>query len=107
LEVIESEGLIERAASSGKHLLDSLHAVAAAHPQLVDNVRGCGLMCAFDLPDGAIRDEVVTRLRREEHVVVLGSGERSVRFRPALTVSDEELDAACAAVDRVLRRVSA
>ena len=102
LEVIAADGLVEAAASSGKHLLDALQALAAAHPRLVDNVRGRGLMCAFDLPDTATRDAVVTRLRRDEHVVVLGSGERSVRFRPALTVSVDELDAACAALDRVL-----
>ncbi|CAN5161130.1 L-lysine 6-transaminase [soil metagenome] len=102
LEVIEREELIPRAERLGKHLLDRLGELAASHPALVGNARGRGLMCALDLPDGATRDDVVTRLRTDERVLMLGCGERSVRFRPALTVTGDELDAACDALDRVL-----
>ena len=35
-------------------------------------------------------------------MLVLGCGERSLRVRPALTVSVDELDRAVAALDRVL-----
>ena len=103
LEVVEADGLIARAASLGPVLLDLLRELAAAHPEVTD-VRGRGLMCAFSLPDAALRDEVLTALREDEHVLLLGCGTRSVRFRPALTVSPEDLAAGVAAVDRVLSR---
>ncbi len=106
LEIIESEGLIDAAARQGAHLLERLEALAADRPQQVSNARGRGLMCAIDLPDAAQRDEVVRRLREDENVLILGSGERSVRFRPALNVSTEDLDAACAALERVLDRTA-
>jgi L-lysine 6-transaminase len=69
---------------------------------VLSEVRGRGLMCALTVADPALRDEVVTRLREDERVILLGCGASSLRFRPALTVSVEELDRAVAALDRVL-----
>jgi L-lysine 6-transaminase len=100
-EVIESEGLIERAASLGSHLLDGLHSLAGKH-DVISEVRGRGLMCAFTLPSAELRNTVITRLREDERVLVLGCGASSLRFRPALTVSADELDRGIAAIDRVL-----
>ena len=59
-------------------------------------------MCAVTLATPALRDRVVARLRTQEHVIVLGCGTRSVRFRPALTVTEAELAEGVAALDRVL-----
>jgi L-lysine 6-transaminase len=102
LEIIESEGLIEQAGPKGERFVSALQAHQAAHPDLVSNVRGRGLMVAFDLPDRQTRDTVLTRLRDDEHVLALGSGDRAVRFRPALSVTDDELALASAAVGRVI-----
>jgi L-lysine 6-transaminase len=101
LEVVESEGLISRAASLGSDLLQLLRELAAKHA-VVSDVRGRGLMCAFSLPEGGLRDRVLTRLREQERVLLLGCGARSIRFRPALTVSPAELSAGVEALDRVL-----
>lgn len=101
LEVIEVDDLFARAAESGRHLRDRLDELAAEFPALVHDVRGRGLMCAFSLPSGARRDELIARLWDRE-VIMLGCGPDSVRFRPALTVATAELDAAVDAVRAVL-----
>jgi L-lysine 6-transaminase len=98
LEVIESEGLIERARVLGKRLVDGLATIPGA-----DNVRGRGLFVALDLPTREDRDAALRRLHRDEHVLILGGGERSIRFRPALTINEDELDLAVAAVARAVR----
>jgi L-lysine 6-transaminase len=103
LEVIESERLVEAAATKGEHLLALLRGLAVRHERVSD-VRGRGLMCAFSLPDKGLRDALLAELRDDEHVLLLGCGTRSVRFRPALTVSTAELEAGIEAVDRVLTR---
>ncbi len=103
LEVVESEGLFERATELGDHLLGLLRRLAEKHA-VVTGVRGRGLMCAFSLPDKAMRDAVLTVLRADERVLLLGCGNRSIRFRPALTISEAELEAGVEAVDRVLTR---
>ena len=102
LEIVERDGLIEQAGPKGERLLHALQAVADRHPDLVANVRGRGLMLAFDLPDGETRADVLRRLRDDEHVLALPSGERAIRFRPALSATDEELGLAAAALGRVL-----
>ncbi|WP_142048739.1 L-lysine 6-transaminase [Pseudonocardia kunmingensis] len=98
LEVIESDGLVERAAVLGKRLLDGLGGVPG-----IDNVRGRGLFVAVDLPTPEARAAAVARLHRDEKVLILGGGERSIRFRPALTVGEDELDLAVAALARAVR----
>ena len=101
LEVIERDGLIARAAELGTALLGRLHDLADTHPAVTD-VRGRGLMCAFTLPDAGTRDAVIAAARDDEHVIMLGCGGNSIRFRPALTVSDDELAHGVASIDRAL-----
>ncbi|MGV9776308.1 L-lysine 6-transaminase [Streptosporangium sp. NPDC003464] len=102
LEIVERDDLIARAGELGHGLLTSLLKLQARFPEVVENARGRGLMCAFDLLDPAERDRLVTRLRREEGVLVLPCGERSVRLRPALSVTPEELAEGAAAIGRAL-----
>ena len=101
LEVIERDGLVEQAGLLGGHLMGLLQGLAAAHGA-VTNPRGRGLMCAFSLPTPELRDAVLTALRDSEQVLLLGCGARSIRFRPALTVTAAELEAGVAALSRVL-----
>ncbi|MDP9023565.1 MAG: L-lysine 6-transaminase [Actinomycetota bacterium] len=105
LEVLHADRLAERAAASGKVLVELLTELAAEHPQMVGNVRGRGLMCAFDLPDRSTRDAVRQRLFDEERVMMLGCGERSLRFRPPLTIEGDELRVGVDAIDRILARL--
>lgn len=85
LEVIAEDGLVDRAAELGKRLLDDLRDVPG-----IDNVRGRGLLVAFDLPTPEERAAVLRRLHAAR-VLVLGGGERSIRLRPALTIGEDEL----------------
>jgi L-lysine 6-transaminase len=97
LEVVETAGLLDNAAATGRYLLDRLHELANDFPGLVLDPRGRGLMCAFSMPTAAERDALIRRLW-DRHVIMLPSGSHSVRFRPALTVSRSEIDAAIDAV---------
>jgi L-lysine 6-transaminase len=101
LEIIERDHLIDHAARVGEWFLGELQALAVRRQDVMTNVRGRGLMWAFDLPSRAARDDAIKRLRLE-HVLVLGSGERSIRFRPALNVTTAELGFGLAALERVL-----
>lgn len=102
LDVIERDGLIARAGELGADLLARLEDLQGRH-EVVDNVRGRGLFCALDLPSTELRDDVRARLLRDERVIMLGSGPRSLRFRPALTVEPRDLDRAVDALDRTLK----
>jgi L-lysine 6-transaminase len=97
-EVIDAEQLIPAAATRGAHLLAGLQAIADAHPGAMTNVRGRGLMCAFDVANSDRRDRMVAKIYRDHHVLVLPCGERSVRFRPPLSVTEADIDCGLAAV---------
>jgi len=100
LRIIEAEKLVERAARTGEHLLEGLHRLAGRHA-LMSAVRGRGLMCAFDLPDAAARD-ALRRALYERRMLVLPSGERSLRFRPVLDVPIEDVDRGLEILDEAL-----
>jgi L-lysine 6-transaminase len=105
LEIIESEGLIEQAGPKGRQLLTGLEQLRDETGS-ISNVRGRGLLVAFDLETREERDAMVTDLRTAEHVIVLPCGERSIRFRPALSVSEDEIDEALGATGRSVVRVA-
>jgi L-lysine 6-transaminase len=101
LEVIEADGLIAAAAERGAHLLRRLQGLAREHPTVTEP-RGRGLMCAVTIADAPLRDTLLADLLARERVLMLGCGERGIRFRPALTVTEDELDEAVDALGRVL-----
>jgi len=105
LEIIERHDYIGQAAQTGEWLLARMRELAERQPAM-NNVRGRGLMAAFDLPDAEARGAVLSGLA-EQHVLALPSGERAVRFRPALSISRDELDVALTALDKVLSDLAA
>ena len=103
LEIIENEGLVEKAAESGAYLLKHLENLQNDYYPLVSNARGRGLFCAFDLPDGDVRDSVVNNIM-DEGAVILGSGVKSIRFRPHLNISRNEIDQGISMIKNSLDR---
>jgi L-lysine 6-transaminase len=105
LEVIEADELFDHAAELGRYLRARLDELAYDFPAVVLDPRGRGLMCAFSLPTTADRDEMIRQLWQRA-VIVLPAGADGVRFRPALTVSRAEIDAAISAVRGALAAVT-
>jgi L-lysine 6-transaminase len=101
LEIIAEDRLIERAAATGAHLLKGLEALAAERADVVSNPRGKGLMCAIEFRDASTRD-AVARKAYEFGMIILPCGVSSLRFRPPLDVTSEELDEALAIVRRAI-----
>src|SRR4051794_278391 len=92
LRIIEKENLVENARVVGEHFLKALQQLQSEQP-IVTAVRGRGLFIAFDLPDPKTRDESWKGLF-DRGMLVLKSGDRSIRFRPALDVTTEVIDEA-------------
>ena len=105
LEIIKEERLVEKAALNGVPLLKGLEELRVKHPETVSNVRGRGLMCAFDLPTTEQRDALKKNLY-ENGVVILGCGSKSIRFRPPLTIDQDELSTALSAIDHSIHTLA-
>jgi L-lysine 6-transaminase len=91
LEIIEEDKLVDNARIVGEYLQAQLQAMQNEFPKLVGNVRGKGLFCAFDLPTTAQRNEL-RKKASDKGLVILGSGERAMRFRPPLTIQKTQID---------------
>ena len=84
----------------GKTLLDGL-AELARRSDLIANVRGLGMMIAFDLPTARARD-IFRGLLLQNGLVTLKCGERSIRFRPMLDLTPADAEAGLAVVAKSL-----
>jgi L-lysine 6-transaminase len=104
LQIIDEEGLVENARVVGEHLQSRLHALRDKYAGKVTNSRGRGLMCAFDLPSPEIRSKFLAKVK-ENGVLIVGCGVRSVRFRPPLNLTKADVDEGLAIIDRTLGQV--
>ncbi|MBU8882388.1 L-lysine 6-transaminase [Kaistella sp. DKR-2] len=102
LEVIEKENLVENARIVGEYLLEGLQKLQQQFPDKISNARGRGLMCAIDLPSGAARDKM-REVLYDDGLIILACGDQSIRFRPHLNVTKEEIQIA---LDKIARGIS-
>lgn len=100
LEIIEEDNLLENAREVGEYLINKLHGLSENH-NLITNVRGVGLLCAFDFPNAQIRDKFL-KLAMEKGGMFLGCGTKSIRFRPALNISTTEIDAGIRIIESLI-----
>ncbi|UOE48076.1 L-lysine 6-transaminase [Mucilaginibacter sp. SMC90] len=90
MEIIEEDNLCENAAVMGEYLQNGLSEIAERQP-MISNVRGKGLLTAFDFPDKSTRDSFIKK-GFDNNIMYLGCGEKSVRFRPALIIEKSHID---------------
>ncbi|HWH74617.1 MAG TPA: aminotransferase class III-fold pyridoxal phosphate-dependent enzyme, partial [Methylibium sp.] len=99
LQVLVEERLAERAAARGAQLMTGLRALA--HPVITD-IRGQGLLVGAEIdPRVASARRVCEGLMREG-VLSKDTHGTVVRFAPPLVIAEAEIDAAVAALGRVL-----
>ena len=98
MDAIEEEKLIDNDHEVGSHLENALNNL-----DVISNVRGMGLMIAFDLDTPDLRDRMVSLL--QEDMIVLKSGTHSIRLRPALTFSKQDADSAVTFISRAANKL--
>lgn len=90
LDIIEEDKLVENAATVGNHLIGKLQQLAEKYEE-IGNPRGKGLFAAIDLPTGELRNKVIGKCM-DNGLLILSCGPKSIRFRPPLTVTKEQID---------------
>ena len=101
LRTMEEENLVENSRVVGEHLLSQLKEIQKDFPNTVSNARGLGLMCSFDLPSTETRNMFKENCLREK-LIILGCGEKSIRFRPPLNITKDEIDEGLNIIRKVL-----
>ncbi|MBI45283.1 MAG: L-lysine 6-transaminase [Candidatus Marinimicrobia bacterium] len=102
LEIMCNENLFSNVQEMGHHLLEQINRLADQFPGYVTNPRGQGLFCAFDLPSTIERDKMIAELL-DRKLIILGSGDNSIRFRPHLNVAKQDIDIAIEKITDVIQ----
>ena len=103
INVIKKKKLLSHITRMGTYLRKRLHEFNVTHCDL-DNIRGLGLMNAFDLPSKKVRDAFVMQMLKSG-VVLLGCGERGVRLIPPYIVTKKEIDVFMSVMEKHLKPV--
>ena len=107
LDIIEREGLVERAAELGERLLADLAPLAEL--PIVGEVRGVGLMLAVELArDTAAGPEIgaiASRDLRERHRLIVRAHESVLSLSPPLVIADDEVERVVGGLQDTLTRI--
>lgn len=99
VETIQAPGFLEHVRAMGLYIKQRLAAVVDAHPYLVAEVRGEGLLigvrCIVPVGD-------VAAAMRDQNLLGVGAGENVMRLIPPLIVTETEIDEAVERFDRAL-----
>ena len=101
IKTIMEDGLLDRAASSGEYFLERLAGIEEAHPGLVKDVRGKGLILGIEFKSPEIAKDVVTRAVGKGLLSIL-TEQRVMRLLPPLTASKKEIDQAIDIISETL-----
>jgi len=93
MEIIEEEKLVDHTAKMGDVMIDGLDSIAAESKEVVSNVRGKGLMVAFDLPNQDKRDVMLDSMF-DNGLLAMKSGDHSIRFRGMLDTPNDVISKA-------------
>jgi L-lysine 6-transaminase len=100
LEIIEEDKLLSNASICGNYLQERLIEISKKNEK-IGNVRGKGLITAFDFPNKDMRDQFITK-GMEENVMFLGCGEKTIRFRPALIIEEKHIDTGLEVLEKII-----
>ena len=101
LTTMIEEGVPERAAKMGRHVMQALGRVRARQPAIRE-VRGRGLLIGIELDRVAAP---VVDACRDAGLLVLTAGDRVVRLAPALIVTEADCDRALEILEHAVARV--
>jgi acetylornithine/N-succinyldiaminopimelate aminotransferase len=96
LDVVLEDGFLDRVAQMGLRLKQRLAALKDEHGEIIEEVRGQGLMLGLKCKVPNLK---LLEALRSEKLLTVQAGDNVVRLLPPLIVGEAEIDAACANLD--------
>lgn len=91
IEIIEEEDLVTNASVVGSYLINKLYELQNIYPNKISNVRGKGLMCAFDLQNKELCERLI-KTAYDNQLLIIPCGTHSIRLRPVLDITFKDVD---------------
>ncbi|MEO4041979.1 aspartate aminotransferase family protein [Hoeflea sp. CAU 1731] len=103
LDVILEEGFLQHVVDVGLVFSQGLAAIADEFPDVIEEIRGRGLM--LGLKAGIPNGELLTAIR-DEHMLAVPAGENVIRLLPPLTTTVEEAREGLSRLEAAARKLS-
>jgi len=105
MKIVGRENLVAAAKVNGEKLAAGLRALEKKFAGLIYNVRGQGLYQGFSLGSPALRNRLEAMALQDERLLLLGAGSDSIRLRPNLNVTDQDIAQLLELLECCLRRL--
>jgi len=104
LEIIHEDNLVENARVQGEYLMKKIFELQEKFPNIASGGRGIGLFSAFDCATPEQRN-FITSDSQKEGLMILGCGAKTIRFRPNLAITSDELDEGFEILEKVMKKL--
>jgi L-lysine 6-transaminase len=102
MKVVEENHLQEQIPQKAALLLEGMHELRQKHSDKIRNVRGMGLYQGFSLVKPGHQAKLVEYAQDHEKLILLEAGTDSIRFRPTMDVTEEEIKTMLGILDKCL-----
>jgi acetylornithine/N-succinyldiaminopimelate aminotransferase len=106
LDVILAPGFLDGVDRVARHLWRALLALKDRHPELIEDVRGAGLLLGIKLREPLVNTDAQAAAVAEG-LLTVAAGMNVLRLAPPLIITEAEADEAVDLLDRALRRAKA
>jgi len=94
IRAYREENIVNSVAKKGQFLVTNLSKIKG-----LENVRGAGLIIAFDMKDRKTRDDLIKKMY-DNQMICNKTGDKSIRLRPSLAISNSEIDSALEIINK-------
>ena len=105
MKIIQEDNLIENARKIGDYMLESVQELCREFNTLIENPRGKGVLLGFDAKNPQKQSEIWSAFR-DEQLLCLTCGSQTLRFRPHLDLTIEEVDDGMIKMKQALRKLT-
>ena len=103
---IATDAMLEHVRDVSGYLTQQLEGLKARHPEVVEDIRGKGLLVGLKLRAKA-NNRAFMQWARDEKLLIAGGGDNCVRLLPPLIITREEISEAVEKLDRICVRAEA
>lgn len=102
LDVVLAPGFLEHVRRVANVLKQTLHGVADTYPEVISQVRGEGLLMGLKC---VVPNTELQAALRNEHMLVVGGGDNTVRLLPPLVITEAEIREAAEKLSRACAKL--
>ncbi len=102
IQIIKRDNLLKNITLTGNHLKQHIYDLKNEN---IINIRGKGLMLAFDLPNKGVRNNLIIECLKNG-LVLLGCGDKGIRLIPPYIISEKEVGQAIEILEPAIKKVA-